>query len=355
MEHSNARWLPKDSVLIALNGAGKTRGTVAMLRIEATCNQSIVCMSPKDRAALSPEFLFHFLDGQYRAIRDITGDKDRRGLNMPLVRSIEIPVPPLAEQQRIVTLLDDALAELTIVAANAEKNLSNAQKLFESHLNSAFKVDRGWEETTLGAIAEFKNGLNFTKGSKGEKIRIVGVKDFQKNFWLPSEDLDCVQIEGKLNEAYTLRKHDILTVRSNGNKQLIGRCILATDVLEKTSHSGFTIRIRITRADVNPEYLVRYLKSGESRNALIESGDGAQINNLNQQALSTLPVKLLDGNEQQALVRNLEEVEVEAGRLAESYRQKIDHVSELKRSIVQKAFSGELTSPPSLAIKEAAE
>jgi type I restriction enzyme S subunit len=60
--------------------------------------------------------------------------------------------------------------------------LKNAHELFEVALNSTFGVDNDLVETTLGAIAEFKNGLNFTKSSKGEKIRIFGVKDFQNNF-----------------------------------------------------------------------------------------------------------------------------------------------------------------------------
>lgn len=197
--------------------------------------------------------------------------------------------------------------------------------------------------------------MNFTKSSKGEKIRIVGVKNFQSNFWIPTNDLEYAQIDGGLSEVYALRKHDILTVRSNGNKQLIGRCILASDVRQRTSHSGFTIRIRITGPDVNPEYLVRYLKSGDARNALIESGDGAQISNLNQQALTSLPVRLLSFKKQQRLVDRLREIEIDVNRLEISYQKKVSDFVELRQSILQKAFSGELTSPPSQAIQEAAE
>ena len=109
VENSNARYLPKDSVLIALNGQGKTRGTVALLRASnATCNQSIVSINPNDQRELLSDYLFYFLKSQYRQIRNITGDKDRAGLNMPLIRSIEIPLPPLEEQKRIAAILDKA-------------------------------------------------------------------------------------------------------------------------------------------------------------------------------------------------------------------------------------------------------
>jgi type I restriction enzyme S subunit len=131
---------------------------------------------------------------------------------------------------------------------------------------------------------------------------------------------------------------------------------LTSDVPEKkTSHSGFTIRIRITNSDVNPVYLVRYLKSGCARTALIESGDGAQISSLNQQALTALPIKLLEPEKQRDVVRRLAEVEVETHRLEAFYERRIGDLVELRQSILQKVFSGELTSPPSQAIKEAAE
>ncbi|MDF5707684.1 MAG: hypothetical protein PUP90_08375 [Nostoc sp. S4] len=92
----------------------------------------------------------------------------------------------------------------------------------------------------LGDIAAFRNGLNFTKSSKGESIKIIGVKDFQNYFWIQEAQLDSVTIDAELKEIDILCKGDILTVRSNGNKELIVRCLLAGALSEKTSHSGFT-------------------------------------------------------------------------------------------------------------------
>ena len=332
---------------------GATAGQVGILRFKAATNQAVCGILPNDK--FIPKFVYYLLQSKKQELIAQAAGNAQPNISQIKIKNTTIPIPALPEQQRIVTILDEASAGLATATANAEKNLKNARELFESYLNSTFQADNNWEDTTLGAIAEFKNGLNFTKNSKGEKIRIVGVKDFQNNFWVPSEDLDYAQIEGGLSEAYELRKHDILTVRSNGNKQLIGRCILTADVPQKTSHSGFTIRIRVTRADVNPEYLVRYLKSCGARKALIESGGGAQISNLNQQALMVLPVRLLGAKRQQVIVDRLREIEAQVDHLVGSYEQRIDDFAELKQSILQKAFAGELTSPPSQAIKEAAE
>jgi len=117
LENSNARWLPVNSVLIALNGQGKTRGTVALLRTEATCNQSIVAVNPNNHRELMPEFLYYQLKARYQEIRTLTGDNQRSGLNMPIIRNISIAVPLLEIQSHIVTQLEK---EQEIVNSNQQ-------------------------------------------------------------------------------------------------------------------------------------------------------------------------------------------------------------------------------------------
>jgi type I restriction enzyme M protein len=106
-ENSNARSLPRDSVLIALNGQGKTRGTVALLRMEgATCNQSLVAITTAQPSRAISEFIFWILRSMYSDIRALTGDNERSGLNIPILRKIEIPLPPLEMQKEIVSEIE---------------------------------------------------------------------------------------------------------------------------------------------------------------------------------------------------------------------------------------------------------
>ena len=141
LENSNARYIPVNSVLIALNGQGKTRGTVAMLRTEATCNQSLVSIYPNDVNKVLPELIYANLDGRYNEIRKLTGDSgnDRRGLNMPIIRNISFSYPKsLAEQQTIVRQLDALRAETQKLEAVYRKKIVDLEELKKSVLQKAF-------------------------------------------------------------------------------------------------------------------------------------------------------------------------------------------------------------------------
>lgn len=109
LEKSNCKLLPPDSVLMALNGQGKTRATVALLRVPAACNQSLVAIIPLLRDCLVPEYLFWNLRSRYQALRRLTGQDDRRGLNMKLISCFQISIPPVVEQRRIVAKVDELM------------------------------------------------------------------------------------------------------------------------------------------------------------------------------------------------------------------------------------------------------
>ncbi len=109
LKNSNCKIIPPNSVLIALNGQGKTRGTVAMLRIHATLNQSLIAMIPYLEDKILSEYLFWNLRGRYYQIRDITGQDKRRGLNMKLVGQLIFALPPLVEQKRIVEKIKEVM------------------------------------------------------------------------------------------------------------------------------------------------------------------------------------------------------------------------------------------------------
>jgi len=139
MNNANTKFLPLNSVLIALNGQGKTRGTVAILRTKATCNQSLVSINPKNRTKLIPEFLYLQLKQQYKQIRNITGDNQRSGLSIAIIKNIEIHFPPINSQQEIISKIEK---EQQLVDTNKE-----IIKIFEQKIRD--ELGKLWEKKSL--------------------------------------------------------------------------------------------------------------------------------------------------------------------------------------------------------------
>jgi len=259
------------------------------------------------------------------------------------VRAQAIPLPPLPEQRRIVGVLDEAFAAIATAKANAEKNLQNAREIFESHLNEVFaRKGEGWVERRLGDICAFRNGINYTKESRGERIKIVGVRNFQQNFSVPLNDLDEVTIDGVLDDLDLLKPGDLLAVRSNGNVALIGRTLFADKIAGRISHSGFTIRIRLSSENVLPKYLCFFMKSPRTRTRLADGGTGTNIKSLNQGMLSALKIPLPPSGVQKAVATQLDALSAETRRLAAIYSRKLAALEELKQALLHRAFSGEL-------------
>ena len=136
--NSNAKPLPQNSVLIALNGQGKTRGTVALLRLNnATCNQSIVAISPNPNFAI-PEIVYYALQALYSEIRHMTGDNERSGLSITKVKDISIPLPPINEQRRIAAEIERQLAAVEKAKQAAMEQLDTINAMPAAILREAF-------------------------------------------------------------------------------------------------------------------------------------------------------------------------------------------------------------------------
>jgi len=130
-ESSNATWFPKGTVMLAMNGQGKTRGTVAILEVPMTCNQSLAGIVVDENKILA-EYLFQYLQGQYESLRNMTGSNSRNGLNLTLIRGIKIPVPDLEYQAFCLV----SLRSLDRVKDQIIGRISAAISLYQTIINS---------------------------------------------------------------------------------------------------------------------------------------------------------------------------------------------------------------------------
>lgn len=148
-----------------------------------------------------------------------------------------------------------------------------------------------WNAVPAGTLFGFKNGLNYSASQTGtgRGIKVVGVGDFENRFrFRPENDLSRVEIPEGVDKSYLLEPNDLLFVRSNGNKELVGRVMFLDRVDEPVSHSGFTIRGRVTAAGIVPLFAAYFFSSALVKRQFLRLGGGTNISNLSQDILKAV-------------------------------------------------------------------
>ncbi|HZV71030.1 MAG TPA: restriction endonuclease subunit S [Saprospiraceae bacterium] len=341
MQNSNAKYLPLNSVLIALNGQGITRGSVALLRTKATCNQSLVSIIPKNINYLIPEYLYCNLHGRYDEIRRMTGDagNERRGLNMPLIRGIEISIPSLHEQKRIVSFLGETFAAIDKAKSNVQRNLQNARELFESYLENIFEnMNEDWQMKRLADITEVKDGTHDSPKYIKDGIPFVTQKNI-KETGLTLVDTQFITNEDheKFYKRSNVTYGDIIISMIGANRGMT--CIVDDRKIFSIKNVGLIKQSE----NINQNYLLYYLKTPKAKEYVKESSNGGAQEFVGLTALRNFPIIVAPKKRQNTIVSNLNALSTETNKLKSIYQQKLKDLEELKKSILQKAFAGELT------------
>lgn len=160
---------------------------------------------------------------------------------------------------------------------------------------------------TLGQLGDFRNGLNFTRDDEGAGMPVLKVKDFGDRTFAPDEGYDELNlVPARIPEDQLLHAGDIVIIRSNGNRDLVGRSLLVLRSPERPlTFSGFCIRFRPDSNRVDPRYIAYIIRSPEFRTRFSSYGSGTGIQNINQQILATSPVALPSLGIQRTIARIL--------------------------------------------------
>lgn len=256
-----------------------------------------------------------------------------------IINDSELPLPPLETQKQIAAVLEKA-DQLRKDCKLLEQELNSlAQSVFIEMFGDPVTNPKGWNLTYLPSHGSFKNGLNFTKDDSGISLKYLGVGDFKSLSTIRKLDnLGFVDVNSLPADDYLLKNGDLVFVRSNGNKALVGRCISIYPEDVAITFSGFCIRYRVESDSIEPEWLNYMLRAPSMKKALLEGGQGANIQNINQKILSSLGIPLPPIDMQRLFCKTIACYRESSHQLDE-YSREIDH---LFNALMQKAFSGEL-------------
>ena len=342
VKNSATNIIPSGNVVIATRvGLGK----VCLISQDTAINQDLRAIVPLDSKVLSVRFLFLWLKGiAHLIVAEGTG-ATVQGVKLPFVKSLQIPLPPLAEQKRIVTLLDEAFAHIATAKANAEQNLQNARALFDSHLQSVFSQHgNDWSWKPLETISTILNGFAYKStdfspavGAKCIKITNVGVRHFfcDSSSYLPANFINVLS-------AVTVRKGSIAMALT---RSIIAGGLKVAVVPEE--YDGALLNQRVasieTYADhLSSPFLFAYLSTDIAANYVKERVNTLMQPNLSIADLRAMPIPVPPLLLQKAITDQITLLQTETQRLESIYQQKLSALDALKKSLLHQAFSGQL-------------
>jgi len=337
------RYIQTGDVLVNSTGTG-TLGRVAQIRSlppePTTVDTHVTIVRPKGGLFFNDFFGYMLIKIENEITLSGEGASGQTELaRTTLEQKFEVSFPEsISEQKRIVAILDEAFAGISLAVANAEKNLTNARELFESYLNNVFTQEgEGWQKRNLGDLtvvqsggtplrskSEYWDGGNIAWFSSGE------LNDMETN--APKRHITQEGINS--SNAKTFPKGSLLV-------GMYDTAALKMSILDRDAAFNQAICGLKPDNELDLRFVLHAINAIKPE--ILSLRRGVRQKNLSLQKIKDIVISIPKLSEQKIVVDKLAIMEKEIFHLESCYQQKLTALNELKQSILQQAFSGQLT------------
>lgn len=265
------------------------------------------------------------------------------GVSMSKFKELKIPIPPLSEQQKIVGALDKTFSAIEQAKENAEKNLKNVKELFNCYLQSVFeKANENWNEYNLIELCKNSKAITYGVIKLGDNV-LDGIPCLRTSNvkWLHIDLSGVKSISPELSKEYSR------TILNGGELLVNVRGTLGGVAVADTKMSGWNVSREVAVVPLDPlkanSNLLKFIVgSNKCQKWLNEVKKGVAYTGINIEDLKKLPIKIPNLEEQSILLNYIDDFHIKTKQLIECYLQKLNNLEEFKKSILQKAFNGDL-------------
>jgi type I restriction enzyme S subunit len=337
-----ARVAPPSSILVSCIG---NLGKIGFNTVPVAFNQQINAIIPNRSLAIPEFFFYQVLSCRFRnQLESLASGTTVSIVNKSRFNSIEIVLPPLSEQQRIVGVLDEAFASLATAQAHAAQNLQNARALFESHLQAVFtneifanythRLSDFCERITKGSSPKWQ-GMAYVKKPG---VLFVTSENVHENRLIVDEPKYVEERFNNKEKRSILKRGDVLT-------NLVGASIGRTAVYDLDDVANINQAVGLIRCHADKmynHYLMYYLNSPSMKAHFHSNEVNNARANISLSFVSEVEVPVTTIEHQKAVVERIRDFHRETQRLESIYQRKLAAIDEFKKSILHQAFSGEL-------------
>lgn len=320
-------------LLIAMSGATTGKIGIHIGKEKLLLNQRVGKFLPhKD---LLRDYLFYFLLTKIEENLAISAGSAQPNLSTEQIKNFPIPLPPLSEQQHIVDILDKAFDAIDQAISNTEKNLQNAKDLFQSKLDEAFSIK---QNEKLGNICKIIGGGTPSKKNKSYyngNIPWATVRDMQDDL-LTDTKIKITELGLKNSSSNIISKNHVIIATRVGLGKV---CLIMQDTAINQDLKGI---IPVNSNEIMNEYLFWWFKSISKE--IINAGTGATVQGVKIPFIRNLDFPKIPLKEQEIIVINLNTINSLIDDIKDKYLCKLSKLIKIKKSLLQKAFSGELTN-----------
>lgn len=249
--------------------------------------------------------------------------------------ALKCQVPPIDTQRRIADYLDRKCSQIDAIIVRQQELIEKLKAYKLSRINEIVVEVEGIT-AHLGYVSNMKNGLNFNVVPDGKTLKFLGVGDFKDHYVLDSEEMfSDILVDDEIDSDYMLQSGDIIFVRSNGSKELVGRAVMVENVTFPLSYSGFCIRFRNLKTDIlKSKYLLYFFRSPYFRKQLEKYSQGSNITNINQVLLSQISIIIPPMEVQDEAIRRVEKLLEAINKLIKGKQEIVSALERYKKSLI---------------------
>ncbi len=350
--YSNDNLIKLSTNDIVIPARGNSIGYVKLIsEKEATCTQTTMFYKPINKEI--SKYIYYYMKSRKDDLFAYHGNAIPQ-ITINKVSKKAVALAPMIEQHRIVERIESLFSKLDEAKEKAQEVIDSFEtrkaailhKAFSGELTAKWREENGvgiesWESTKIGnMLTEIKYGTSEKSDYSFDGIpvfRIPNIGDMTLIF----DDVKKIQRQ-KCSENEYLSENDILIIRSNGSKELVGKCALVPKINFKCTYASFLIRLRM-KDSISSLYTVWYLTSEQARKQLFNKAkSSAGIHNINSKEISDISIVVPSKPEQNIITATLERLITKEKETVIFAKSVIDQMDAMKKAILARAFRGEL-------------